>query len=103
MYCHPLLIFESWFKFQISVCNDCHDLIILCLNIRDIGIISVKGVDYRCVIHDISKPEAIHLLENSVKILKILQDHFIHKMHVKEIYIKNRVYYYSCQTYGSVQ
>ena len=31
-----------------------------------IAIITVKGVDCHCIIHDISKSEAIHLLENSV-------------------------------------
>ena len=36
----------------------------MCLNIDDITIIFVKCVDYRCIIHDISKSEAIHLLEN---------------------------------------
>ena len=36
------------------------------LNISDIAIITVKGVDYRCIIHNIRKSEAIHLLENSV-------------------------------------
>ena len=40
------------------------------LNISDIAIITVKGVDYHCVIHGISKSEAIHLLQNSV-----LDDH----------------------------
>ena len=38
----------------------------LCLNISDIDIITDKGVDYRCIIRDISKSEAIYLLENSV-------------------------------------
>ena len=38
----------------------------LCLNPSDIAIINVKGVYYRCNIHDISKSEAINLLENSV-------------------------------------
>ena len=32
----------------------------------DIAIITVKEVDYHCIIHDVSKSEAIHLLENSV-------------------------------------
>ena len=36
------------------------------LIINDIAIITVKGVDYHCIIHDISKSEAIHLLENSM-------------------------------------
>ena len=38
-------------------------VIILCLNITDITIITVKNVDYRCVIHSISKYEAINLLK----------------------------------------
>ena len=38
----------------------------LCLNISDVAIIVVKGVDYCCIIHKISKSGAIHLLENSV-------------------------------------
>ena len=38
----------------------------LCVNISDIAIIVIKGVDYHCIIHDISKSEEILLLENSV-------------------------------------
>ena len=58
--------FNHGFKFQDSVWNGGHDLMILCLNISDIGIISVTHVDYRCISFDISKSEAIHLTENSV-------------------------------------
>ena len=54
------------FKFQDYVRNGCHDLIMLCLNISNIAIVTVKGVDYHCIIHDTSKSEAIRLLENSV-------------------------------------
>ena len=35
------------------------------LNVTDKAIITVKGVDYHCIIHGISKPDAINLLENS--------------------------------------
>ena len=38
----------------------------LCLDISDIAIITVKNVGYRCIIHNISKSEAVNLLENSV-------------------------------------
>ena len=38
----------------------------VCLNLSDIDIISVKGVDYRCIIHEVSKSEAAHLFENSI-------------------------------------
>ena len=62
--CH-CMFFNHGFKFQDSVLNDCHDLPMLCLNISDIATITVKEVDYRCIIHDINKSEAIFLLKNS--------------------------------------
>ena len=58
--------FNHGFEFQDSVCNGCHDLLMFCPNINDIAIITVKNVDYRCIIHGISKCETINLLENSV-------------------------------------
>ena len=58
--------FNHGFKLQDSVCNGCHHLTILCLNISDIAIITIKNVDYHCIIHNISKSEAIKLLEKSV-------------------------------------
>ena len=47
--------FNHWFKFQDSVFNLCH--------ISDIAIATVEHVDYRCIIHNISKSEAINLLK----------------------------------------
>ena len=38
----------------------------LCLNISNIAIITVKDVGYSCIIYGISKSEAIHLLKNAV-------------------------------------
>ena len=58
--------FNYGFKFQNSVCNGCHDLTMLCLTLSNITNINVKGVDYRCVIHNICKSETIHLFENFV-------------------------------------
>ena len=62
----PLLFSNNGFKFQDYVCNGCHDLTMLSVNIRDIAIISIINVDYRCIIHKISKSETINLLESSV-------------------------------------
>ena len=50
------IVYHHWFfnhglEFQDSVCNGCHDLMMLHLNISDIVIITVKGFDYRCIIH----------------------------------------------------
>ena len=61
MVCH-YWFFNHGFEFQDSVCNGCHDLTMLSVNISYIAIIAVKNVDYRCIIHKISKSEAINLL-----------------------------------------
>ena len=65
MICH-YCFFNLGLEFQDFVCSDCHDLTILHLTISDIAIIAVKNVDYHCIIHNISKSEAINLLKNSV-------------------------------------
>ena len=57
------MISHFWFfnhglKFQNYVCNGCHNLTILSANISHAAIIIVKNVDYRCIIHNISKSEA---------------------------------------------
>ena len=53
-------------NFKILFVMVVHDLTMLCFNISDTAIITIKRVDYCCIIHDIGKSEAIHLLENSV-------------------------------------
>ena len=65
MICH-CWFFNHGFRFTDSVCNGCYDLTLLSLNISDIAIITVKRDDYSHIINDISKSEAILLLENSV-------------------------------------
>ena len=51
-------------KFQPGVCNGCHDLLIMSMNLNDIAILNIKGADYRCIISRISKSEAIILMQN---------------------------------------
>ena len=65
MVCHGWF-FNHGFKYQYSVCIDCHDLQMQCVNISDIAIITVEVIDYRCIIYGISKSYAINLLEYSV-------------------------------------
>ena len=65
MICH-YWFFNNGFKIEDSVCNECHDLTMLCLNINDITIITVKNVDCHCIIYNIRKSEAIDVLNNSV-------------------------------------
>ena len=65
MICH-YFFFNHGFKFQHYVCNGCHDLTMLSVNISYIAIITVNNIDYRCIIHNISKSESINLSKNSV-------------------------------------
>ena len=65
MNCHSFLL-NHGFEFQYSLCNVCHNLSMLCLNISDISITTVKDVDYCCIICNNSKSEAINLVKNSV-------------------------------------
>ena len=65
MICH-YYFFNYGFNFQDYVCNGCHDLTMLSVSISDIAIITFKNVDYRCIIHNISKSETINLLKNSI-------------------------------------
>ena len=65
MICYYLFL-NHGLEFQDSVCNGCHDLTTLSVNISNITIITVKYGDYRCLIHSISKSEAIDLLKTSI-------------------------------------
>ena len=45
--------------FQPNVCNECHD-ILMSVNLKDIAILNINGVDYCCLIDGISKCEAVN-------------------------------------------
>ena len=64
MICHYWFLNHD-FEFPDDISNGCHDLTMLSVNIIDIAIITVKNVDYRCIVHSIIKSEAINLLKNS--------------------------------------
>ena len=60
MICH-YWFFDHGLTFEVYVCDDCLDFTMLSLNISDIAIITVKNVDYCCIIHNFSTSEAINL------------------------------------------
>ena len=62
MICHYWFL-NHGFKFQDYICNGCYDLTMLSVNLSDIAIITVKNVNYRCIIHSISRSEGINLLQ----------------------------------------
>ena len=48
-------IFQYWyildkgFTFQPDVCNGCHDLLMMSMNLRDSVILNINGADYSCI------------------------------------------------------
>ena len=63
--CHYWYFLNYSFKFQPIVCNICHDLLVMSVNLSNIAILNFKGSDYRCIISLISKNEAINLMQNA--------------------------------------
>ena len=61
--CHYWYFLNKGFMFQSYVCNKCHDLLMMSINLRDNAILNIKGSDYRCVISRISKGEAINVMQ----------------------------------------
>ena len=62
--CHNWHFLNKGFMFQPYVCNRCHDLLMMSMNLSNIAILKIKNVDYRCIATGISKREAIKLLQN---------------------------------------
>ena len=50
------MLYDYWyfkdvgFKFQTHVCNKCHDVLITAYELKNIAILIVKGVDFRCTL-----------------------------------------------------
>ena len=45
-----------------NVCNLCHDLLMISMNLSHIAMLNIKSADYHCIISRISKNEAITLM-----------------------------------------
>ena len=63
--CHCWCFLNKGFKFRPNVCNRCHDLLMMSMNLSDIAILNMKSADYCCIISGISKNEAINLMQNA--------------------------------------
>ena len=59
--CYYFDFSEKGFNFQLKVCNGCHDVLMMSMNLGDIAILDIRGVDYRSIINGISKSEAMAL------------------------------------------
>ena len=63
--CHYWYFLNYSFTFQPNVRNNCHDLLMMSVNLTDIAISNIKGSDYRCITSLISKNEAANLIQNT--------------------------------------
>ena len=48
--CHYCYFLHKGFKLQPNVCNRCHDLLMMTMNLSDIAILNIKSADYCCII-----------------------------------------------------
>ena len=65
MICQYWYFKDIGYKYEPCVCNQCHDLSMVVYGINDFMILSTKGVDHRCCVFNMSKNDAIKLLNNS--------------------------------------
>ena len=64
--CYYWFFKDVVFKFEERVCNKCHDLLTIAYSLKNIAILSAKGVTFRCILMDISKNEGLKRSNNSV-------------------------------------
>ena len=65
MLCHYWYFKNVSYKSEPHVCNKFHDILMTAYELKNIAILTVKGVDYRCILWGISKNEAVNILNNS--------------------------------------
>ena len=61
--CHYCYFLDK--GFPQDVCNGCHDVLIMSINLSDIAILNIQAADYRCIINGISKSDVVNVLQNA--------------------------------------
>ena len=65
MICHYWFYKDKNFNFEKLFCNGCHDISMMCHELKNIVIFKIKGVDYRCILWNITYDKTFNLLNNS--------------------------------------
>ena len=63
--CHYWFFKDKNFNFEKLVCKGCHDIAMMCNELKNIAIVRIKDVDYRCILWNTTYNEAFNLLNNS--------------------------------------
>ena len=64
MICHYWYFKEIGYKFEPYLCDECHDISMMTSELGNIAILHVKFVDYRCILWNMTKTDAINMLNN---------------------------------------
>ena len=64
--CHYWYFKDVGFKFELHVCNKCHDVLMTAYELKIIETLNVKGVDFRCILWGINRNEAVNRLNSSL-------------------------------------
>ena len=54
-----MVFLDKGFTFQPDVCNKCHDVLMMYINLNNITNLSMHGVDYHCIVNGISRSKVI--------------------------------------------
>ena len=66
MLCHYWYFKDAGYKFQPYLCNGCHTVSAMAYELKNIAISNAKAVDYRCILWNINRDEAVNRLNDSV-------------------------------------
>ena len=66
MLCNHWYFKHVGYKFQPYLCNGCHAVSTMAYDFKNIAILNAKGIDYRRILWNISRNEAVNRLNNSV-------------------------------------
>ena len=62
--CHYWYFWNKELKFHPYVCNRCHNLVMMSMNVSDTAILNIRSAAYCCIVSGISKSEARTLMQN---------------------------------------
>ena len=67
MFCYYWYFEDVGFEIEPHVCNKCHNILMIAYEPKNIAILYVKGVDFRCILWGISRDEGVNRLNNHVR------------------------------------
>ena len=88
--CHYWYFKDIGFKYELYLCNGCHDLMRKAMSFNDVAIVHVKGSAYRIHFWSCTKSDAISIMSNSNLLIKKVFYNFFtqYKKLVRKLIIK---------------